>query len=93
MSDYHIPAAEHSAPKQPLTGRREYGQIPFFDYPINFNGRWVVRDANGFYIDHDQYRNDLTSRLGEIDFNDGLAVPSNSFKDWDFGPRGTKGTE
>jgi hypothetical protein len=29
---------------------------------IPFNNRWVLRDSSGKYIDHDQYRNDLTER-------------------------------
>lgn len=59
---------------EPLIGRREHGQIPVYDYPIDFNGRWVVRDRNGKYIDHDKYRHDLASRLPteiEIEFIEG----------------------
>ena len=47
---------------EPLVARRETGQIPCFDYPIDFNNRWVLRDANGEYVDHDQYRHDLADR-------------------------------
>lgn len=27
-----------------------------------FNGHWVLRDATGKYLDHDQYRSDLAER-------------------------------
>ena len=33
-----------------------------------FNGRWVLRDKDGVYIDHDRFRHDLWERNG-IDFN------------------------
>jgi len=29
-----------------------------------FAGRWVLHDAQGVYIDHDQYRTDLMERNG-----------------------------
>ena len=48
-----------------LTAKREHGQIPVFDFPIDFGGRWVLRDKDGNYIDHDQYRNDLKCRYDE----------------------------
>lgn len=48
-----------------LIGRREHGyKHPTMDW-VDFNGRWVVRDADGKYIDHDQYRNDLKCRLND----------------------------
>ena len=47
---------------EPLVGRRETGKIPG-SYEMYFNSRWVVRDAAGEYIDHDQYRHDLACRL------------------------------
>ncbi len=43
------------------TAQREYATInPLSRMP--HNGKWVVRDAEGTWIDADQYRNDLTSR-------------------------------
>ena len=27
------------------------------------NGRWVLRDVNGVFIDYDKYRNDLAERF------------------------------
>jgi hypothetical protein len=46
-----------------LTGRREYGTTPAGN-PMG--GRWVVRDAQGVYVDHDQYRNDLEPRHAKL---------------------------
>lgn len=43
------------------TMRRENGMLPN-DIPAN--NRWVLRDENGKYIDHDRYRNDLLDRHG-----------------------------
>lgn len=48
-----------------LQATREWGQIPVFDFPIDFGGRWVLRDATGEYIDHDQYRHDMQARTDE----------------------------
>ena len=48
-----------------LTAKREWGQIPVFDFPIDFGGRWVLRDVDGGYIDHDQYRHDMQARTDE----------------------------
>lgn len=41
------------------TMEREYGTIIRDGYEIEMNGRWVLRDENGNYVDHDRYRNDL----------------------------------
>ncbi len=41
--------------------RREHGQTPNGN---EFGGCWVLRDADGVYVDHDQYRHDLASRNG-----------------------------
>ena len=38
------------------TLKREYGKTPNGN-PLN--GRWVLRNSNGKWIDFDQYRNDL----------------------------------
>lgn len=39
--------------------QREHGKTP---YGNECNGRWVLRDAEGTFIDYDQYRNDLAER-------------------------------
>lgn len=41
--------------------KREYGKTPNGN---DFNGFWVYRDAQGKYIDHDRYLNDLCERQG-----------------------------
>lgn len=42
--------------------KREYGKTPD---GTTFDGRWVLRDYEGHYIDHGKYRNDLLFRHGE----------------------------
>jgi hypothetical protein len=49
--------------------KREYGKTPNGN---NLNGFWVYRNANGEFIDYDQYRHDLFERhrlniLSELD--------------------------
>lgn len=44
-----------------FTMRREQGKTPNGN---NIGGRWVLRDANGVWIDFDQYRFDLMERHG-----------------------------
>lgn len=39
--------------------RRENGMLPD---NIPAKGRWVLRDENGKYVDHDRYSNDLLVR-------------------------------
>lgn len=41
------------------TLKREEGETPQGN---QFNGKWVLRDATGAYVDHDKYRNDLECR-------------------------------
>jgi hypothetical protein len=41
--------------------RREEGYTPNGN---QFGGRWVLRDKDFVYIDHDQYRHDLMARHG-----------------------------
>ena len=44
-----------------LTARRERGTInPLSN--MDHGGKWVVRDAEGTWIDADKYRNDLRER-------------------------------
>lgn len=48
-------------PVLPLTARREFDTIhPYWGLP--HGGIWVVRDAEGDWIDADKYRNDLRER-------------------------------
>lgn len=42
--------------------RREYGSKTPNGNPIN--GRWVLRDPSGNFVDVDQYRHDVISRNG-----------------------------
>ena len=44
-----------------LTAQREWHTINPLS-KMAHNSNWVVRDANGTWIDADQFRNDLTSR-------------------------------
>lgn len=64
-----FPANPNPTPVMPLTARRETGSVTMRysenipdTYEIPFGNRWVVRDAKGVYVDHDQYRNDLLDR-------------------------------
>jgi len=64
-----FPANHPLTPVEPLTARRETGSVTMRysenipdTYEIPFGNRWVVRDAKGAYVDHDQYRNDLLDR-------------------------------
>lgn len=41
------------------TLKREYGKTPNGN---DLNGRWVLRNPHGVFIDFDQYRNDLIER-------------------------------
>lgn len=40
--------------------RREYDSL--FPNGNKFDGKWVYRNADGFMVDFDRYRNDLFSR-------------------------------
>lgn len=52
----------------PLYAKREYGNLKDVNGgSIPFNGRWVLRDHNGTYIDHDKCRNDLTYKYREYE--------------------------
>ena len=53
---------EHKeVPVLPLVARREYDTIhPYWG--LKHGGVWVVRDAEGDWIDADRYRNDLRCR-------------------------------
>ncbi|GEM_PF-5029099 len=52
-------------PPRVLTAQREWHTInPLSKMP--HNDHWVVRDANGTWIDADQYRNDLKDRYPEL---------------------------
>lgn len=57
------------------TARREQGTHPISNMP--FNNRWVVRDRDGFFVDCDQYRNDLKERY------EGLVVIDTKLEDLD----------
>ncbi|QIG68149.1 hypothetical protein EVB55_214 [Rhizobium phage RHph_Y68] len=62
MSHYHgqYPHRKFPKPRKPsATMKRENGTGPF---KIPFCGRWVLRDSEGNYIGHDQFRNDLKDR-------------------------------
>jgi hypothetical protein len=41
--------------------RREHGETPNGN-PLN--GRWVLRNSKGLFIDFDRYRNDIAERNG-----------------------------
>jgi hypothetical protein len=47
-----------------FTARREQGEVRLYGrgYPVEANGRWVVRNQRGDVIGVDQYQNDLTDR-------------------------------
>jgi hypothetical protein len=47
-----------------LLGKREYGNHPESGMPLR--GNWVVRAANGHFVDSDRYRNDLKTRLLDL---------------------------
>lgn len=51
-----------------LSARREHGKTPQGN---ELNGRWVLRDSEGNWIDHDQYRSDLFSRHGILEVETG----------------------
>lgn len=51
-----------------LSARREHGKTPQGN---ELNGRWVLRDSEGNWIDHDQYRSDLFSRHGIMEVETG----------------------
>lgn len=60
---------ERFEPKQdpvlPLTARREYETVhPYWGF--THSGIWVVRDAEGDWIDADKYRNDLLERHQDL---------------------------
>ena len=50
------------------TAQRENGTHPTMNW-VQFNNRWVVRDKDGKYVDHDKYRHDLMSKYNnDIEF-------------------------
>lgn len=48
--------------KKILIAKREYGNLMKDGYPIPFDGRWVVRDKDGNYLDHSAWSNDLREK-------------------------------
>jgi hypothetical protein len=50
---------EHYVSEDGSVIQREYGMSPNGSL---LNGKWVLRNSAGKYVDHDQYRNDLAER-------------------------------
>jgi hypothetical protein len=59
--EYTVPAN----PTLPLSARREQESINPLSGERHY-GKWVVRDARGFWIDADTYRNDLNARYDNL---------------------------
>lgn len=45
-----------------FSARREVDPIKLVGYSIPPNGKWVLRNADGKYVDMDTYRNELIKR-------------------------------
>lgn len=45
-----------------FSARREVDPIKLVGYSVPPNGKWVLRDADGKYVDMDTYRNELIKR-------------------------------